>query len=70
MPDFIHFFITQLPYNKHSKIANIWRLFLVTGTLLNDPEIISVKKLTQSVCLNHWSNTECTSDQVNKLANT
>ena len=43
-------------------------MLLFTGTLPIEQEIISVKYLTQSVCLNHWSNTRCTPNKVSELA--
>ena len=42
---------------------------LFNGLLKNDPNIISLKYLTHSVGLNHWSNKKCTPNQVIKLNN-
>ena len=45
-------------------------MILFTGTLENESEIISVKYLPHSVCLNHWFITICTPNQVNEPAKT
>ena len=45
-------------------------MLLFTGTLPNEPEIISVSYLKNSVYLNHWFNTKVTPNEVSELANT
>ena len=43
---------------------------LITGQLPNEPKIDCVMYLTQSVCFDHWSVTECNPNQLINIANT
>ena len=43
---------------------------LITDQLANTTKTNSPKKLTRSVCFNHWSNKECTPDQLSKIGGT
>ena len=55
--------------NNYRRIDNTYYLILFTGILQNESEIIYVKYLPHSVCLNHWFITKCTHNQVNESAN-
>ena len=43
---------------------------LITGQLLIEPKINTVKWLTQSVCFNHWSINNKTQHLISKIAKT
>ena len=64
MSDYIHLIVTELYLNKPSIISNTWCLIIITGSLPNEPQIISAKYRTHSVLLNHCFITKYTHNYV------